>query len=152
MGSTANVNVGVWNSGRPSHGAALMPEVSTSPRTSASTYPAKTAMKIASRPMMPRKNASVATNSTRVTMATSGPFSKFDFAAGARLKPIRATIAPVTTGGNVASIQCVPTRCTTAPMTISARPTATRPPSALPVPFDATAAVTGAITEKLDPR
>ena len=37
-------------------------------------------------------------------------------------------------------------------MTISATPTATKPPSALPVPFDATAAVTGAITEKLEPR
>ena len=68
------------------------------------------------------------------------------------MKPINATIAPVTTGGSVTSIQRVPTRCTTAPMTISATPTATRPPSALPVPFEATAAVTGAITEKLEPR
>ena len=60
--------------------------------------------------MMPRKNANVATNSTSVTRPTSGPFSKFVLAAGARLKPISATIAPVTTGGNVTSIQCVPTR------------------------------------------
>jgi hypothetical protein len=37
-------------------------------------------------------------------------------------------------------------------MMISSTPTATRPPSALPVPRDATAAVTGAITEKLEPR
>ena len=102
--------------------------------------------------MMPRKNASAATNSTNVTRPTSGPFSKFVFAAGARLKPISATIAPVTTGGKITSIQCVPTRCTTAPMTISITPTATKPPSALPVPCEATAAVTGAITEKLDPR
>ena len=102
--------------------------------------------------MMPRKNASVATSSTSVTSPTSGPFSKFDLAAGARLNPISATIAPVTTGGSVTSIQWVPTRCTTAPMMISTTPTATRPPSALPVPCDATAAVTGAITEKLEPR
>ena len=85
-------------------------------------------------------------------MPTNGPFSKLFFAAGARLNPISATIAPVTTGGRIRSSQCVPTRCTTAPMTISSRPSATKPPSALPVPFEATAAVTGAITEKLDPR
>ncbi len=59
--------------------------------------------------MMPRKNASTATSSTSVTMPTSGPFSKLVLAAGARLKPIRATIAPVTTGGSVTSIQWVPT-------------------------------------------
>jgi hypothetical protein len=58
----------------------------------------------------------------------------------------------VTTGGSVTSIQWVPTWCTTAPMMISTTPTATRPPSALPVPCEATAAVTGAITEKLEPR
>ncbi len=76
--------------------------------------------------MMPRKNASVATRSTRVTSPTSGPFSKLDLAAGARLKPISATIAPVTTGGSVTSIQCVPTTCTMTPMTISTTPTATK--------------------------
>ena len=102
--------------------------------------------------MMPRKKARVATSSTRVTSPTSGPFSKLVLAAGARLKPISATIAPVTTGGRVTSIQCVPTTCTTRPMTISVTPTATSPPSALPVPCEATAAVTGAITEKLEPR
>ena len=102
--------------------------------------------------MMPRKNASVATKSTSVTMPTTGPFSKFDLAAGARLNPISATIAPVTTGGSAMSIQRVPTRWTTRPMTIKATPTATKPPSALPVPCEATAAVTGAITEKLEPR
>ena len=111
-----------------------------------------TARKIASRPMMPRKNARIPTSSTSVTSPTTGPFSKFAFAAGARLKPISATMAPVTTGGSVASSQPVPTTCTMAPMTISSTPTATRPPSALPVPCDATAAVTGAITEKLEPR
>ena len=37
------VKVGVWNSGSPIHGAAAIPEVSTSPRISASTYPVTTA-------------------------------------------------------------------------------------------------------------
>src|SRR5215208_3260673 len=69
-----------------------------------------------------------------------------------QLKPISAMIAPVTTGGSVTSIQRVPTTCKTTPMMISVTPPATKPPSALPVPCEATAAVTGAITEKLDPR
>ena len=64
------------------------------------------------------------------------------------VEPISATIAPVTTGGSVTSIQCVPTSCTVRPMPISSTPTATNPPSALPAPCaKATAAVTGAITE-----
>ncbi len=37
IGSTASVNVGVWNSGSPIHGAAAIADVSTSPRISAST-------------------------------------------------------------------------------------------------------------------
>lgn len=92
------------------------------------------------------------TSRTSVTMPTSGPFSKLFFAAGARLNPMSATIAPVTTGGNDASSQRVPTTCTMPPITINSTPTATKPPSALPVPCAATAAVTGAITAKLDPR
>ncbi len=73
-------------------------------------------------------------------------------AAGARLNPISATMAPVTTGGSATSSQRVPSRCTLTPTATSTTPTATTPPSALPVPWAATAAVTGAITEKLDPR
>ena len=101
---------------------------------------------------MPRKNASTTTSSTSVTTPTSGPFSKFCLATGARFSPMSATIAPVTTGGRITSIQRVPAQCTIAPITMSIAPTAIRPPSALPMPFEATAAVTGAITEKLDPR
>lgn len=101
---------------------------------------------------MPRKNASAATSSTSVTMPTTGPLPKLVLAAGARLNPINATMAPVTTGGSVTSIQCIPTRCTVTPIAISTSPTATSPPSALPAPCEATAAVTGAMTEKLDPR
>src|ERR1700754_2809610 len=37
IGKTATVNVGVWNSGSPTHAAALMADVSTSPRISATT-------------------------------------------------------------------------------------------------------------------
>jgi len=37
IGSTATVNVGVWNSGSPTHDAAIIADVSTSPRISAST-------------------------------------------------------------------------------------------------------------------
>ena len=48
---------------------------------------ATTARKIASLPMMPRKNASVATSSTRVTSPTSGPFSKFDLGGGRQVEP-----------------------------------------------------------------
>ena len=61
-------------------------------------------------------------------------------------------MAPVTTGGSVTSIQWVPTSWTVRPIRIRTAPTATSPPSALPAPCEATAAVTGAITEKLDPR
>ncbi len=49
-------------------------------------------------------------------MPTSGPFSKLVLAAGARLNPISATMAPVITGGSVTSIQCVPTSWTVRPM------------------------------------
>jgi hypothetical protein len=94
----------------------------------------------------------VQTSITSVTTPTSGPFSKLFFAAGARFNPISATIAPVTAGGITTSIQRVPPRCTTTPTNTSATPTATNPPSALPLPRLAVAAITGAITEKLDPR
>jgi hypothetical protein len=61
-------------------------------------------------------------------------------------------MAPVTTGGNATSSHRVPTKCTATPITTRDNPTATKPPSALPRPLLATAAVTGAITEKLEPR
>lgn len=87
-----------------------------------------------------------------MTSPTTGPFSKLSLAAGARLSPISATIAPVTTGGSATSIQRVPATCTIRPMRISDKPTTNTPPSALPVPWLAIAAVTGAIIAKLEPR
>jgi hypothetical protein len=109
-------------------------------------------VKIASLPRIPRKNASEHTSSTSVTAPTSGPFSKLALAVGARFNPINATIAPVTAGGSTMSSHRVPTRCTARPTRTSDAPTAISPPSALLWPLLATAAVTGAITEKLDPR
>ena len=151
-GSTDQANVGVWNSGSPIQGAAAMAEVSTLPRNNASTQPAATARKIASRPIMPRNTASTATSSTSVTNAMSGSASKLVLAVGARLNPISATTAPVTTGGSTTSSQWVPATCTTAPMRISDSPTATMPPSAPPGPALPIAPSTGASTEKLEPR
>ena len=43
-------------------------------------------------------------------------------AAGARFNPIRATIAPATTGGMSFSIQRVPTFCTSRPTSASRTP------------------------------
>ena len=51
-------------------------------------------------------------------------------AIGARLSPITATIAPVTTGGISASIQRVPTADTIAPSATYTTPHAMMPPSA----------------------
>ena len=52
----------------------------------------------------------------RVIKAVTGARSKFVFAAGARFRPIRATIAPVTIGGISRLIQPAPNFCTTAPI------------------------------------
>ena len=48
----------------------------------------------------------------------------------ARLSPITATTAPVTTGGMQRSIQPVPTTCTRRPIATYTAPQATMPPSA----------------------
>lgn len=84
-----------------------------------------------------------------VITAVTGCWTKLSRAAGARLKPIRATIAPATTGGIRASIHRVPATCTIAPTIINKTPIATIPPSA--PPGDA-AAVTGAMNANDDPR
>ena len=112
-----------------------------------------TARKIASRPRMPRKNASTPTSSTSVTTPTSGPFSKFVLAAGARLNPISATIAPVTIGGR---ITLDPAGADQVHRPHRSGSAAHRPPPTRRAHCrrrcEATAAVTGAITEKLEPR
>jgi hypothetical protein len=61
-------------------------------------------------------------------------------------------MVPVTTGGISASIQWVPAKCTTTPMTISRAPTTTIPPRAAAMPSEAVAARTGAMIAKLEPR
>ncbi len=45
---------------------------------------------------------------TRVTAAVSGAFWKFVHTEGARLKPMIATMAPLTTGGMMISIHFDP--------------------------------------------
>ena len=82
-------------------------------------------------------------------------------AAAARLKPIRATMVPVTTGGITNGIQPAPATCTTAPTTASATPVITIPPRASEIdgpsrvvcPWASGAiAATGASRAKLLPR
>ena len=72
--------------------------------------------------------------------------------APARLRPIRATIVPITAGGMSAWIHPVPARCTIAPITVSSRPVTRMPPSAAPVPPIAAAAVRGAMNANELPR
>jgi len=66
-----------------------------------------------------------------VTSAVTGATLTLFQAAGARLKPMSATMVPVTTGGIRMSIQRVPATCTTRPTTASSAPVATTPPSAV---------------------
>ncbi|STQ64146.1 Uncharacterised protein [Gordonia bronchialis] len=63
-----------------------------------------------------------------------------------------ATMVPVTMGGISTSIQPVPARWLITPITTSATPTNTMPPSAEDCPCEAVAAPTGAMMAKLEPR
>jgi hypothetical protein len=54
--------------------------------------------RIDSRPRMPRNRTETRTIEDKVTSAVTGAFMKLSLADGARLKPIRATIEPVTRG------------------------------------------------------
>lgn len=87
-----------------------------------------------------------------VTSAVTGAFAKLSFAAGARLKPISATIAPATTGGMSASIQPVPVTTTTRPARASSTPVAAIPNSADGIPCAVEAARIGAMNAKDEPR
>ena len=77
---------------------------------------------------------------------------KLSRAAGARLNPMRATIAPLTTGGISMSIQCVPLRCTMTPTMASSTPTTIIPARATDSPPAAVAARIGARNAKDEPR
>ncbi|GGH95779.1 hypothetical protein GCM10007170_22100 [Arthrobacter liuii] len=88
----------------------------------------------------------------RVTTAVTGAASKFCLAAGARFKPISATMAPVTMGGMSRLIQSAPNFCTTAPTSARTVPASTTPPSAPGMPNCCWEAMMGAINAKLEPR
>ena len=80
--------------------------------------------------MMPLNSTVMTRIETIVTTAVTGPFVTLPQAAGARLKPMRETIAPVTIGGMRRSIQAEPTRWTTTPTTSRHSPTEMIPPCA----------------------
>ena len=80
--------------------------------------------------MMPLNSTVTRQTATIVTTAVTGPsFTQFH-AAGARFKPMSATIAPVTTGGMTASIHRTPAKWTTAPTRARVAPVAMMPPRA----------------------
>ncbi len=68
------------------------------------------------------------------------------------MNPIRATIAPATTGGMTLSTQPSPANCTMKPTAMRSTPTATMPARAEPVPAVVVAAVIGAMNANDDPR
>ena len=105
-----------------------------------------------SRPSMPRNSTLTTMMTARVMKAVTGAWSKLAFAAGARFRPISATIAPVTIGGMTRLIQPAPNFCTTAPTTARVAPARTTPPSAPGTPNCCWEAMIGAMNAKLEPR
>ena len=87
-----------------------------------------------------------------VTSAVTGAAVKFSLADGARLKPISATMVPVTAGGMSFCSHPVPATCTITPIRNSAAPAMITPPSAPPGPYWFTDAVIGAMNANEDPR
>ena len=79
---------------------------------------------------MPLKSTVTRQIDTIVTTAVIGPSFTQSHAAGARFRPMSATIAPVTTGGIAASIQRTPAKWTIRPTSVSVAPVAMMPPSA----------------------
>ena len=63
-----------------------------------------------------------------VTVAVTGACLTLFHAAGARLKPISDTMAPVTMGGMMRSIHPAPAQCTIRPTTSSSVPAEITPP------------------------
>ncbi|MCY1251262.1 hypothetical protein D9M72_649990 [compost metagenome] len=84
--------------------------------------------------------------------AVTGARSKFAFAAGARFRPISATMAPVTIGGISRLIHSAPNFWTTAPISASTTPASTTPPKAPLTPYCCWDAMIGAMNAKLEPR
>ena len=77
---------------------------------------------------MPLNSTVISRIDTMVTSAVTGADLTLFQALGARLKPMRDTIAPVTIGGMSRSIQPAPARCTTTPTRSRAVPADTTPP------------------------
>jgi hypothetical protein len=102
--------------------------------------------------MNPLKTMPMSRIAARVMNAISGCWAKLSLATGARLRPIRATIAPVTTGGISHSMTRELVRSTSSPMRKNSTPQTTIPPRAAGMPPSALAAITGAMKAKLDPR
>ena len=70
---------------------------------------------------MPRVNTATPATQTKVTpciQASKAVGAMFLIGMPARLRPITATTAPVTTGGMRVSIQRVPVAITTSPITV----------------------------------
>ena len=78
--------------------------------------------------MMPLNMTVMSRIETIVTTAVTGACLTLFQAEGARLKPMRETIAPVTIGGMRRSIQPAPARWTTTPTSSRDRPAAMIPP------------------------
>ena len=145
---------GEWNCGKPIHAAfAIVSEVPGAklPVSDAKTHPTTTPKRIPSRAIIPRPATVKSRMAARVTPATNVCFCTLDVAAGARFKPMRATIAPVTGGGITAPRACCPTAITTSPRTASANPAASTPPSWAESPA-LCAAVKGAMNANEDPK
>ena len=83
----------------------------------------------------------------------SGAFWKLLHTLGARLKPMMATMAPLTTGGMMISIHLAPAKCTSTPTRASNRPVIMMPKDATAMPlFAVVTAVIGAMKPKDEPR
>ena len=95
----------------------------------------------------------MSSTASSVTKAVSQPFCQFDHTLGARLKPMIATMAPLTTGGMMMSIHFAPAKWTATPTRASSRPVTMMPKLAagMPLPAEATAAI-GAMNPNDDPR
>ena len=104
------------------------------------------------RPSIPRNATLPRMIAPSVMSAVTGASLTFAHAVGARLKPMSATIVPVTIGGITTSIHRAPAKWTSSPMSASSTPVITTPPRATDSPPEAIAAVIGAMNAKLEPR
>ena len=148
------LNSGAWKSGNPTQAASAIVSAAPSlklPVSAAKTQPMMTPMRMPSREIIPRPAIVHNTIASKVTAATIGWVWKFDAAVGAKFKPIKATMAPVTAGGMTASTTLRPAIFTMKPMSIKVTPVTKMEPACAPMPYCSEAA-RGAIKAKEDPR